>query len=1620
MALSIGTIKQISGIVMARNASGEDRVLKVGDMLNAEDVISTIGAGSHVVLTLNDGREIVLNGNDNVTLDQSVYVHAQNFADESVVQGKTIEAVSSNQSVEDIQAALLRGEDISALEATAAGGDTGAGSSGGNVVSGFATAQYLVGGTESTVTSEQRSFNENQNSNNTFFTTTFSGTVDTTVPTTPTITLDSDTGSSASDGITKTGTYTVAGTESGATVEYSNDGGKTWSTTPPAAVEGANTIEVRQTDAAGNISAPTSLHFILDTSIAAPTGVLPADATNDTGVSNSDNITANNKPTLSGTAEAGSTVEVTLNGKTYTTTADNTGKWSVAVADTLSDGTYTPSIKATDAAGNSTTANGETFTVDTSAPTLAIGASDTNLSAGEVTTVTFTFSEAPSGFDTSDISVAGGTLTNLTQNSSDPKVWTATFTQSGTDAPSISVANDSYTDLAGNKGSGATFDWNSTPDAKDDTYLMNGLKGEYYVYNDSGANSDGPNLSSIAQVESFIASQTTPDATFIATALNYGGVSNNLGGSGSLATFLGTNATHLSIGSDTGSDAIIKLTGSMALSAGDYSFKVTSDDGYVIYIDGVPVSSYNGNRSVNETTSNFSITTSGTHEISIVYWDQGGQAVLKVELSSNGGTNYHVLSSTTDNLTCHNDTLTTDEDISLSIPTSALLGNDSDNDGDTLSVIGVSNATHGTVSLANGHITFIPEPNYHGEAAFTYTISDGKGGIDTATVTLYVNALNDAPTSTNDTISVTEDTPYTLHTTDFGGYQDVEGDTLASIRIDSLPANGTLYLNNVAVSVGDVILIADINDGKLTFTPTGNSDLDKTFTFSVSDGTAWSSSYTTTVTIEAVADAPHLSAGGVYTYITTTIDATHLTGQGYTVKALNPDGSDGSISTYNNNSVSGFGVIGVASNGAATEELAYDSASKKSEKLVVDFDHAVSSVDVSFAYLNNSETAKYEFYLNGTKVGEGSTVHGSDGIDDAVTLQPSNGSSFNEIIFSAPTSGDDYLINSISFTTPVVALNIADTLVDTDGSEKITSLVISDIPKGATLTDGTHTFTANDTASSVDVIEWNLSKISYMDLSVSNNESVHMLQITATSTESANGDKASTTISIDTSSTVIFANGWESVANNTTESTRTSTTFSGSTLEGWSLVTSPEKTSGGTNGFEIWSTGDSQQAQNGNMNTVSASFGNGENFLELNDAGSNAQTIGIERSVATVDGLVYTLTFDCAGRPGFSTAYTQIGVYIDGTLVKSFTPTSGQTYIDWKSVSVSFEGDGQSHTIEIRTDATSTDSAGRGTFIDNLVLSAQQGVIAGNLNASTTQVDLATYVNVAIFAAGLVSLSGIPSDATVITSDGVSHTVSDGSITFDSSLLSTAVLELGSNFTGSLDMHLSEVSSNNTVASQEVILNVSAVSTLSDITSIEGVPTYTGTSGDDVKVGSTTGTNIMLGLDGNDTLTGGDGDDVLKGGNGNDTLNGGAGNDYLDGGAGADKLYGGAGNDTLVYDSADTVIDGGSGTDTLLFAENASVDLSGIADGKIESIEVLDLTKATVNLTINPADVLNITDNANTVLKVLGGSDDTIHGTGWTATTGAETGYTRYEGTASDGTKAYIDVQDTIVHTDFK
>jgi hypothetical protein len=72
-----------------------------------------------------------------------------------------------------------------------------------------------------------------------------------------------------------------------------------------------------------------------------------------------------------------------------------------------------------------------------------------------------------------------------------------------------------------------------------------------------------------------------------------------------------------------------------------------------------------------------------------------------------------------------------------------LLANDTDADGDVLSIVSVEDAEHGSVEInEDGEIVFTPEENYHGEAGFSYTVSDGNGGTDTATVTLNVTSVN--------------------------------------------------------------------------------------------------------------------------------------------------------------------------------------------------------------------------------------------------------------------------------------------------------------------------------------------------------------------------------------------------------------------------------------------------------------------------------------------------------------------------------------------------------------------------------------------------------------------------------------------------------------------------------------------------------------------------------------------------------------------------------------------------------------------------------------------------------------------------------------------------------------
>ena len=89
---------------------------------------------------------------------------------------------------------------------------------------------------------------------------------------------------------------------------------------------------------------------------------------------------------------------------------------------------------------------------------MAVNIVDTSLNQADTTSsVTFTFSEAPVGFTSRDITVANGTVTGLTATAN-PLVWSATFTATAgfEGTGSVSVNPSSYSNAAGNPGSGAT------------------------------------------------------------------------------------------------------------------------------------------------------------------------------------------------------------------------------------------------------------------------------------------------------------------------------------------------------------------------------------------------------------------------------------------------------------------------------------------------------------------------------------------------------------------------------------------------------------------------------------------------------------------------------------------------------------------------------------------------------------------------------------------------------------------------------------------------------------------------------------------------------------------------------------------------------------------------------------------------------------------------------------------------------------------------------------------------------------------------------------------------------------------------------------------------------------
>lgn len=202
-------------------------------------------------------------------------------------------------------------------------------------------------------------------------------TVDLTPPSVPVITGLSDDTGTAGDFRTSDVTPTLTGTaEADATVTIRDgttmlgtaiaDGDGNWSFTTGSLTDGIHTITVKATDLAGRESAYSSAqNVVIDT--AAP-GAPVITGFSDDSLPTGDGYTSDTTPTLSGTAEANSTVEGFANGSSLgTVTANGSGVWSFTTAE-LAEASYSFTARATDAAGNQSDESAPLDIVISSAP----------------------------------------------------------------------------------------------------------------------------------------------------------------------------------------------------------------------------------------------------------------------------------------------------------------------------------------------------------------------------------------------------------------------------------------------------------------------------------------------------------------------------------------------------------------------------------------------------------------------------------------------------------------------------------------------------------------------------------------------------------------------------------------------------------------------------------------------------------------------------------------------------------------------------------------------------------------------------------------------------------------------------------------------------------------------------------------------------------------------------------------------------------------------------------------------------------------------------------------------------------------------------------------------------
>lgn len=386
-------------------------------------------------------------------------------------------------------------------------------------------------------------------------------------------------------------------------------------------------------------------------------------------------------------------------------------------------------------------------------------------------------------------------------------------------------------------------------------------------------------------------------------------------------------------------------------------------------------------------------------------------------------------------------------------------------------------------------------------------MQEASGVSSTTQVSVTIQGDNDVSLGTNNALTFDEDSLLTLSAVNFG-YTNVDsGDSLTAVRIDTLPSVGTLTLTGSdAVSSGQVITVADINSGKLIFTPTANANGSAyaTIAFSASDASNAFDGVPNTITenVTAVNDTPvdirtgtsNVSVSNFSFQQSSLGDGSWAQGSaGWTFSALGGGEYNPLTSAYaSGNGSDGSNVAFLNSGISMWQTLGFNFATANNYQLLVDIGSQLNfAADAQF---------RVRLYAGATVIGQYTNTMpnrgtwGTISIDvDGSTYTSADGQALRIVIENL--DGTKVNIDNVRLTTSTATGSIAENSID--GTTVVTASVLDRDPSN------TFTYSLFNSAGGRFAINSTTGVVSVADQSLLNYESATSHNIVVRATDQA-------------------------------------------------------------------------------------------------------------------------------------------------------------------------------------------------------------------------------------------------------------------------------------------------------------------------------------------------------------------------------------------------------------------------------------------------------------------------------------------------------------------------------------